>query len=140
SQPSAIELRLVADVPGPTIFEEAETLTEVVAHRVWEERCGKVERHPVYDVLLAGVATLRLQALLNLSLENLDGVECVHAIINQPADGVNLWIEDRRGRNERTVPDIELLFARLDVAERLVRRVVVEAVELGQARERCIGM
>src|SRR5262249_52486817 len=55
--------------------------------------------------------------------------------IDQAADEEERRIEDRRRGNKRAVRRVKLLLAWLDIAERLVARIVVEGIELRQLRK-----
>src|SRR5262249_7912957 len=79
--------RAVADGPQPAVFEERERLAEVVARGLREVTERGVQPHPVHDVLRAGEAALGLPPLPQIDLKDVDAVECVDAVIDEPAYG-----------------------------------------------------
>src|SRR5262245_18193943 len=79
---------------------------------------------------LARKAALRLKSLAQIELHDLDRVDGVDSIFHQSSNGVVLWVEQWGSGQERAMLGIDKRLNRVDIAQGLVGRIVVEPVEL----------
>src|SRR5262249_12977538 len=99
----------------------------------------QIEGHPVDNMLLPGIASLRLPALPKVDLERFKVSERIDAVFNEPVNRKELRVKQRRRRQSNAVGRIEDRLERRDVSKSLVGCVVVQLIglrELGKGHIR----